>query len=228
MTIRAVLFDFSGTLFRLEHDQSWLRDLTDHTGDPLDVEAQAELLRRMTAPVTLTVELDDEHRHAWENRDLDPTLHRKIYLEVLRQSGVPTVEQAKALYRRLVDPAEWTPYPDAETALKSVAERGLSVGVLSNIAFDIRPTFTEHGLDPYVDEFVLSYEVGAIKPDPTVFAMLLDRLGVAPEQALMIGDSATADGGARALGCSFALVDPLPTTERTDGLLTALREHSVL
>ncbi|WP_019809703.1 HAD family hydrolase [Saccharomonospora halophila] len=228
MSVDAVLFDFSGTLFRLEHDPDWLTDVTDHDGDPLDVEAQTELLRRMTAPVTLTVDLDDEHRHAWENRDLDPALHRKVYLEVLRQSGVPGVEQAKALYRRLVDPSEWTPYPDAGTVLGALSGRGVSVGVLSNIAFDIRPAFAAHGLDAHVDEFVLSYEVGAIKPDPAVFRLLLDRLGVAPERTLMVGDSAEADGGARRLGCAFAQVEPLPTAERTDGLLAALRDHAAL
>ena len=34
----------------------------DDDGTPLDAAAQAELLRRMTAPVTLTVDLDDDHR----------------------------------------------------------------------------------------------------------------------------------------------------------------------
>ncbi|MEU6643225.1 HAD-IA family hydrolase [Saccharomonospora sp. NPDC046836] len=228
MTIQAVLFDFSGTLFRLEHKASWLSDLTDHNGAPFDVEAQAELMRRMTAPVTLTVDLDDEHWAAWENRDLDPAAHNKVYLEVLRQSGVPRVEQAKALYDRLIDPSEWTPYPDTAAVLKAATAKGLRVGVLSNIAFDIRPAFTQHGFDTYVDEFVLSFEVGAIKPDPAIFRLLLDRLGVAPEQALMVGDHEQADGGARELGCAFALVEPLPTTERTDALLTALREHAAL
>ncbi|PXY31125.1 HAD family hydrolase [Prauserella muralis] len=228
MTIQAVMFDFSGTLFRLEQDETWLDDLTDHEGDPLDIEAQAELMRRMTAPVTQVVELEGELQHAWENRDLDPGLHRKVYLEVLRQSGIPQVEQAKALYNRLIDPAEWTPYPDTEPVLKTLADRGVRVGVLSNIAFDIRPAFAERGLDTYVDDFVLSFEVGAIKPDPAIFRMLLDRLGTAPERTLMVGDSRSADGGARELGCPFALVEPLPTAERTDGLLTALREHAVL
>ncbi|TWE14585.1 HAD superfamily hydrolase (TIGR01493 family)/HAD superfamily hydrolase (TIGR01509 family)/HAD superfamily hydrolase (TIGR01549 family) [Prauserella muralis] len=222
------MFDFSGTLFRLEQDETWLDDLTDHEGDPLDIEAQAELMRRMTAPVTQVVELEGELQHAWENRDLDPGLHRKVYLEVLRQSGIPQVEQAKALYNRLIDPAEWTPYPDTEPVLKTLADRGVRVGVLSNIAFDIRPAFAERGLDTYVDDFVLSFEVGAIKPDPAIFRMLLDRLGTAPERTLMVGDSRSADGGARELGCPFALVEPLPTAERTDGLLTALREHAVL
>lgn len=228
MTIRAVMFDFSGTLFRLEQNESWLADLTDGDGDPLDIEAQAELMRRMTAPSGQVVQLSAEYQHAWENRDLDPALHEKIYLEVLRKSGVPKAEQAKALYSRLVDPDEWTPYPDTEAALKDTAAKGVRVGVLSNIAFDIRPAFTVRGFDQYVDSFVLSFEEGVIKPDPGIFEILLNRLGVPAEQALMVGDSAEADGGARALGCAFALVDPLPTSERPDGLVTALRAHGVL
>lgn len=228
MTIKAVLFDFSGTVFRLEQDETWLAELTDHGGDPLDIEAQTELMRRMTAPVGQVVQLEDAYRHAWENRDLDPLLHRKVYLEVLRRSGVSRVEQAKALYHRLIDPAEWTPYPDTEAAMKALAGRGVRVGVLSNIAFDIRPAFRARGLDRYVDAFVLSFEEGVIKPDPAIFRVALDRLGAAAEETLMIGDSEQADGGAKALGCAFALVAPLPTTERPDALLTALREHHVL
>lgn len=228
VTIRAVMFDFSGTLFRLEQNENWLASLTDTDGDPLDIEAQAELMRRMTAPTGQVVQLSEEYQHAWENRDLDPALHQKIYLEVLRKSGVPKAEQAKALYNRLIDPDEWTPYPDTEAALKDCANQGLKVGVLSNIAFDIRPAFGVRGLDQYVDAYVLSFEEGAIKPDPAIFQILLDRLGVPADETLMVGDSEEADGGARALGCAFALVDPLPTSERPDALLTALRAHGVL
>ncbi len=43
----------------------------------------------------------------------------------------------------------------------------------------------------------------------------------------MVGDSEEADGGARALGCGFALVDPLPTSQRPDGLRSALTDHGV-
>jgi HAD superfamily hydrolase (TIGR01509 family) len=227
MTIRAVLFDFSGTLFRLEQDESWLTELTDHDGDPLDIEAQAELMRRMTAPVGQVVELDAEHLHAWHHRDRDPELHRKVYLEVLKKSGVPHADQAKALYDRLIDPSQWTPYPDTEAALKAAGESGLKIGVLSNIAFDIRPAFTARGWDAYVDEFVLSFEVGAVKPELEIFRKAVEALGVPAAETLMVGDSEEADGGARALGCEFALVDPLPTAERPDALLTALRGFGV-
>jgi HAD superfamily hydrolase (TIGR01509 family) len=227
MTIRAVLFDFSGTLFRLEQDESWLTELTNHDGEPLDIEAQAELMRRMTAPVGQVVELDAEHLHAWHHRDRDPELHRKVYLEVLKKSGVPHADQAEALYDRLIDPSQWTPYPDTEAALKAATKRGLKVGVLSNIAFDIRPAFTARGWDAYVDEFVLSFEVGAVKPELEIFRTAVRSLDVPATETLMVGDSEEADGGARALGCEFALVDPLPTADRPDALLTALRGFGV-
>ena len=45
--------------------------------------------------------------------------------------------------------------------------------------------------------------------------------------ALMIGDSEEADGGARAVGCRFALVDPLPTDQRPDGLVAALSSAGI-
>ncbi|UOZ08336.1 HAD family hydrolase [Amycolatopsis sp. WQ 127309] len=227
MTIRAVLFDYSGTLFRLEQDETWLTELTDHAGTPLDIEAQAELMRRMTAPVGQVVELDADHQHAWHHRDRDPVLHRKVYLEVLKKSGVPRPEQAVALYDRLIDPSQWTPYPDTEAALKAASEQGLKVGVLSNIAFDIRPAFTARGWDAYVDEFVLSFEVGAIKPELEIFRRAVQALGIPATETLMVGDSEEADGGARALGCEFALVDPLPTAQRPDALLTALSAFGV-
>jgi FMN phosphatase YigB (HAD superfamily) len=75
---------------------------------------------------------------------------------------------------------------------------------------------------------VLSFEVGAIKPHAEIFSAALDRLGVGATSTLMIGDSAEADGGAQVLGCAFALVEPLPTNERPDALVQALRSHSVL
>ncbi|RJQ88585.1 HAD family hydrolase [Amycolatopsis panacis] len=228
MAINAVLFDFSGTLFRLEQDASWLADVRGADGAVLDLEAQTELMRRMTAPVGQVVELDEEHQYAWHHRDRDPDLHRKVYLEVLRRSGVPQRSQAEALYHRLITPGEWTPYPDTEAALKAVAGSGRKVGVLSNIAFDIRPAFTQRGWDAYVSDFTLSFEVGAVKPEPEIFRAAVERLGVAAAETLMVGDSEEADGGARALGCEFALVDPWPTSERPDALLAALRAHGLL
>ncbi|MFI9502873.1 HAD family hydrolase [Nocardia sp. NPDC052566] len=227
MTIEAVLFDYSGTLFRLEDAQFWGEELHTADGRVLDMHEQAEIMRRMTAPVEQAMRFDERGQHAWDNRDLDPELHRYILLEVLRQSGVPTEDQAERLYQRLIDPLAWTPYPDTVAVLNSLAAQGIPTAVVSNIPFDIRPAFTALGLDAALGAFALSFEVGAIKPDPRIFRAALDKLGVEPGAALMVGDSAEADGGAAALGCRFALVEALPTAERADALLDVLRQYGL-
>lgn len=225
MTTRAVLFDYSGTLFRLEEDDSWFQGIVVDERQ-VDGHVQAELMRRMTAPTGRSVEMDDEQYHKWTNRDLEPHLHHEAYLHVLRESGL-TDHHAEALYQKLIDPANWTPYPDTAAVLESLHRQGIKVAVVSNIAFDLRPAFAALGVSTHVDEFVLSFEVGAVKPDPAIFQTALDRVGVDPGDALMVGDSEEADGGALAVGCDFRLVDPLPTVERPDGLVAALRSAGV-
>jgi HAD superfamily hydrolase (TIGR01509 family) len=225
MTIRAVLFDYSGTLFRLEEDDSWFAGIEVDEKE-VDGHVQAELMRRLTAPTGRSVEMNDEQYRNWVNRDLEPHLHREAYLHVLRESGVAQ-HHAEALYELLIDPANWTPYPDTAAVLAGLKRQGVKTAVVSNIAFDIRDAFRTLGAYDDVDEYVLSFEVGAVKPNPEIFQIALQRLGVDPADALMVGDSEEADGGAMAIGCAFQLVDPLPTDARTDGLMRALAAAGV-
>ncbi len=223
MTVRAALFDYSGTLFRLEEDDSWFQGMA-VDDKAVDGHVQAELMRRLTAPTGRSVEMGPEEYHAWVNRDLAPHLHREAYLHVLRESGMSD-HHAESLYQRVITPASWTPYPDTVEVLQRLAEIGVRTAVVSNIAFDFRPAFAAIGAK--ADEFVLSFEVGAVKPDPRIFEVALERLGVDASDAVMVGDSEEADGGAQALGCGFVLVDPLPTSERPDSLLRGLRDYGV-
>ena len=223
--VEAVLFDFSGTLFRLEEDDSWFDGIKVDERE-VDGRVQAELMRRLTAPTGRSVEMTPEAYHAWVNRDLEPHLHREAYLHVLRESGLAD-HHAETLYDRVIDPSSWTAYPDTADVLEGLHRQGIKTAVVSNIAFDVRPAFEAIGVADYVDAVVLSYEVGAIKPDPAIFETALTRLGVDATRALMIGDSDEADGGARAIGCGFALVDPLPTAQRTDGLRAALSDYGL-
>lgn len=223
-SITAALFDFSGTLFRFTERPEWFSQLRDESGDPLEGEAQAELIRRMTAPVGVPVELSEADRYAWERRDLDPALHRQAYLAVLRGSGLTLPGHAESLYERVIDPHSWEPYPDTAQCMWALRDHGIKVGVVSNIAFDVRAVFDVHDMSELVDTFTLSYEVGATKPDAAIFDAALHSLGVEASEALMVGDSDEADGGARAVGCAFALVPPLPVTERAGALLDAVAD----
>lgn len=211
-TAKAVLFDFSGTLARLEDDDSWF------DGMDLDAGQRAEVMDRMTHP-TATVT-----HPAWEHRDLDAGMHRAAYLHVLRDCGL-SAAHAEALYARCVDPAEWTVYPDTVAVLNRLRANGIRTAVVSNIAWDIRSVI--HNAGTGADEFVLSFEVGAAKPDLAIFHAALARLGVDADEAIMVGDSEENDGAARAAGCGFILVDPLPVAERPAGLLEPLRARGL-
>jgi HAD superfamily hydrolase (TIGR01509 family) len=221
MSIRGVLFDFSGTLFRLEPNLAGLLDLD---GRPLSGEHQVEVMRQMTAPTGRPPGLPQRLHDHWDSRDLNPPLHRDLYLAVLSGAGVGNPE---LLYNRMLDMASWDPYPDTAQALKTLAAAGIPIGVVSNIAWDIRPAFEILGIADLVSTYVLSYQEGYIKPDARLFTVACERLGVSAEQVLMIGDSEEADGGAAKIGCAVAFVDPLPVEQRPTALLEVLTENGL-
>jgi putative hydrolase of the HAD superfamily len=50
------------------------------------------------------------------------------------------------------------------------------------------------------DEMVISAEVGLVKPDPRIYQLAVDRLGVAPADAVFIDDFSRNVEGAQAVG----------------------------
>ena len=217
MTIRGVLFDFSGTLFRLEVGNGWLDGIMDDA-------AASELMRRMTAPVTA----DSDVPEGFERRDLDESTHRRVHVEMLVRAGVGDHAKAHTVYDRLLEPASWKPFPDTGEVLRLLRAARVPVVVLSNIGWDIRTVFQHYGLLDLVDDVVMSYKEGLLKPDPELFRIGCERLGVPPEHVLMVGDSEEADGGAAALGSAVEIVEPLPTDQRPDALLGALKARGVM
>lgn len=226
--VTAVLFDFSGTLFRIESTESWLRTTLAEAEvslpEPELIRAARELdeVGALPGGSFPSRRIPDELAHVWEIRDKSAALHRAAYTGLSRQVPLPDPALHDALYARHMAPAAWRPYPDTAEVLGALRERGVAVGVVSNIGWDLRPVFRDHGIDPYVDTYVLSYEHGIQKPDPRLFAIACDALGVDPRDVLMVGDSRHADGGAAALGCGVHFVDHLPVTERPDGLRPVL------
>ena len=216
--IHGVLFDFSGTLFRFEPGPGWPSTTFDET-------MRERLTTVLTSPTMSADHLPPDLADAWSRRDLDPDVHRTVYLASLASSGfVLTPEQTETVYRSLTAPEAWHPYPDTEEVLRALAVADVPVAVVSNIAWDIRPMFRKLGVEDLVTEFVLSYVEGVVKPDPKIFTVACQRIGVAPEDAVMVGDSPEADGGAAAVGCRTVFVDPAPTTTRGSALREAVAE----
>lgn len=223
----AVLFDFSGTLFRIESAESWLRAVLRERGQSLPEPELTRSARALEEAGALPggaapVALPEEFAGVWAVRDESAALHRAAYTGLSRRVPLPDPALHDALYDRHMTPAAWSPYPDAARVLRTLRERGIGAGVVSNIGWDLRPVFREHGLDEFVDAYVLSYEHGVQKPDPRLFSVACAELGVDPRRVLMVGDSRPADSGAAALGCRVHFVDHLPVAQRPDALLQVL------
>ena len=224
---RAMLFDFSGTLMRIEPAERWVSAVAEQAGIALDDNEVGHWAGRLIDVGAwygaYPTRIPDHLADLYETRDLDGPHHRACYTGLIRESGWPWEESVEALYDRGNAAEAWLPYPDALRTLSEAKERGLATAVISNISFDIRPHLKHAGLLELLDAVVLSYEVGLVKPDPKIFQLACDTLGVDPASAVMVGDHA-ADGGGSALGVRTYFVDLVPVEERPDALISVLRE----
>jgi putative hydrolase of the HAD superfamily len=133
-------------------------------------------------------------------------------------------------YRAFVDVP---PLFDALDALR------LPVALITNGAADSqRDKLQALGIEDRFDALIISGEIGRAKPDPAVFEIAFERLGVPAARAWHVGDNLSTDvAGARAAGCNAIWLnrrgvarrvnDPQPQieirslTELIDALVTA-------
>lgn len=75
------------------------------------------------------------------------------------------------------------------------------IALLSNAWDDMRKVIIETWhLDDVFDIMVISSEVGIVKPDPRIFHLTLTKLGVEPDQAILVDDMSRNVAGAQAVG----------------------------
>lgn len=68
-------------------------------------------------------------------------------------------------------------------------KRGYKIGLLSNIATNwIRDTLLTPTDQKLFDDMIMSFEVGMVKPDPRIFKLTCERLGVEPSEVVLVDD----------------------------------------
>jgi putative hydrolase of the HAD superfamily len=90
---------------------------------------------------------------------------------------------------------EWTkrslePRPDALDTLAELRRRGLQLGLISVCSQDVPHVWDETAFAGALDEVVFSCDVGISKPDPRIYEIACERLGVEPADCLFVGDGA--------------------------------------
>jgi putative hydrolase of the HAD superfamily len=187
---RAVIFDWGGVMEEL----------------PTEADVAAWERRLALAPGTLPQVLWGE---VWRNLELGTITDEDYARHVADRLGLPDQEAAL----RFLQVFYTADRLNQQVIGAARALRGrYQVAVLSN-AF---PTQSEvirdyHGIDVRAefDVYVNSAEVGLSKPDPNIYHLTLERLGVAPEQAIFLDDSLRNVDSARQVGIhTIHFVDP--------------------
>jgi putative hydrolase of the HAD superfamily len=179
----AVTIDAMGTLVRLDAPVSRLAEAAG-----IDEEAAR---RGFEAEVAYYVPRAIEGRDAASLADL-----RERCAAVFSEAAGASLDAAGFMSAIVFEPE-----PGAFEAVRRLEARGLALGVVSNWDCGLPEHLERLGLRLPV---VTSAEAGAAKPDPAIFRLALERLGVAPERALHVGDSGADEAGAAAAGMRFA------------------------
>lgn len=118
----------------------------------------------------------------------------------------------------------WELYADTIEALELVRHHPSRAGrspariaVISDFGSALADVMQDVGLSPYIDVLAISAVEGLAKPAREFFLLTCERAGVAPGDAVMIGDSYRADVlGARSAGMDAVLLDRQGAATETD------------
>lgn len=115
------------------------------------------------------------------------------------------------LFKRYPPRKVWVPYPDSTSTLRRLKEMGVAIGLISNWDGSARQVLKNVGLYDFFDDVLISSEVGISKPDPRIFEMAIERLGVSAEESLYVGDNYFDDVvGANSIGMKAMLIRRSP------------------
>ncbi len=192
--VSAIAFDGDGTLWDFESSMRAALALAAeslataglrHRGEPIEVDWLAAIREEVAA----------EARFRGANME---AIRLAAFEEAIRRCDPERLDLAQPLLERyLADRfAALRPYPDAVAALTALGPR-YRLGYVTN--GNTHPS--RLGLEGLFAVAVLAHEHGVIKPDPGIYALTAELLGVEPGACLHVGDHPHEDvAAARAAG----------------------------
>jgi putative hydrolase of the HAD superfamily len=219
--MKAVLFDFGGTIDTDGvHWSEKFWDLYQHCGIGVSKKLFEEAFVQSEAMIV-------------QSKDLPKaTFYRTLHKQLTLQFAILKLENETDLLRKLVDAC----YEDVRGVIArarkvlDALQPVYTLGVVSNFYGNLELVCREFDLDPFFAVMIDSAVVGVRKPDPRIFSLALERLGVAPEDAWVVGDSYDRDiVPAKSLRCSTIWLrgkswrEP-PSTEAADRTILNFEE----
>lgn len=203
MSIRAVIFDLDGVIVSTDeyHYQGWQR-LADEEGIYFDREIN-QRLRGVSRMASLDILLEKSERRYTEEEKKALADRKNAYYRAQLAALVPEHILAGVMPR-----------------LRELKRRGVKIAVASS-SRNARTIIERIGLAGFFDATVDGNDISRSKPDPEVFLLAAERVGVPPAQSLVVEDAAAGvegalAGGMRVLGVGFAEDDERATLRAQD------------
>lgn len=191
--IQACVFDAYGTLFDVHSAAARCRNELGQKADPL-----SEAWRQKQLQYTWLRSLMEAHADFWQ-----------VTGEALDYAMAAVELDDPAMRKRLMELyLELDAYPEVPAVLQRLKVTGLSTAVLSNGApAMLDAAVRSAGLADCLDQVLSVEDVGIYKPDPRVYQLAVDRLGVKPAQICFMSSNAWDAFGASHFGFRVAWVN---------------------
>ena len=198
--VKGIIFDYGGTIDTGGRHWSWViwdawREAGVETTLPTFREAYVYAERELART-----------RHILPEHDFADLLKIKVNIELqwlAEQGGFPAVEVESMTVRiaNLCHDEAKRCVDKASVVLKSLAAKYPMV-LVSNFYGNIEKVLETYGIRQYFKKIIESAVVGVRKPDPHIFSLGVEALGLKPEECLVVGDSYRKDiVPAREAGC---------------------------
>ena len=224
-TLRAVLFDATGTLIELRESvgECYARVARNH-GIDLPARQIEDAWRRIVPGRTPRCFPDAAANEV-------PRLERDWWHSVVCDLFLATRDAVvfgdfdaffDELWGGYAKPGAWRLRGEVAPALETLRKRGLRLAIVSDFDYRLTEVLEGLGIASFFESIVLAGALGAMKPDPRLFQAALGALGVPARQAVYVGDDPEKDlEGARAVGLAPLDVRSLETfAELPDRLAT--------
>ncbi|MCL2756860.1 MAG: HAD family hydrolase [Coriobacteriia bacterium] len=207
--ITTVFFDVGHTLLTpaVSEGKVFSEEALRH-GVQLDAALVDENISRM---YELYEQLYEQDESFWADEERAVVIWHKMYEFLCELTGVDTSkhkEIAMSVHRRYFTAESWKTFDDVIPALKRLKQQGIRMGLISNWDSTLGDIIEGLGLASYFEIVLSSTVVKLHKPMPEIFKYALEQMGVAPAEALHVGDHLIADvQGAHAVGIMPVLID---------------------
>jgi putative hydrolase of the HAD superfamily len=179
-------------------------------GSPVEAREVEEVRRRLAPHLVDMVEDSGAEGGISLSEAGSRTFWTFLYRRFLEELGLGDETLVERLFETFSATSTYRLYDDVLPALHDLGAAGYRLGLISNFERWLEEMLVELEVGHIFDVAVISGVEGVEKPDASIYLRALEKAGVAPEQAVHVGDSPGLDvEPARSVGMETVLLDRL-------------------